>query len=167
MNPLTGAFQEIIFIVNKCSNKQNITKKSVFLACRQMERTMKITVLDTEISVQRIGNEDYISLTDMARSQLQEHIIFKWLSNKNTIESGKPSITRILIIPNSVQLKMPQEAIISFFQPNSGFYLPTQKELLRNLEDMAERSLTEISLTISECGLVLGFNCSSYMNICV
>ena len=47
---------------------------------------MKITVLDTEISVQRIGNEDYISLTDMARSQLQEHIIFKWLSNKNTIE---------------------------------------------------------------------------------
>ena len=47
---------------------------------------MKITVLDTEISVQRIGNEDYISLTDMARSQLQELIIFKWLSNKNTIE---------------------------------------------------------------------------------
>ena len=47
---------------------------------------MKIKVMDAEISVQRIGNEDYISLTDMARSQLQEHIIFKWLSNKNTIE---------------------------------------------------------------------------------
>ena len=30
--------------------------------------------------------EDYISLTDMARSQLQEHIIFRWLSLKSTIE---------------------------------------------------------------------------------
>ena len=29
---------------------------------------------------------DYISLTDMARSQLQEHIIFRWLSLKSTIE---------------------------------------------------------------------------------
>ena len=47
---------------------------------------MKIKVMDAEISVQKVGNEDYISLTDMARSQLQEHIIFKWLSNKNTIE---------------------------------------------------------------------------------
>ena len=47
---------------------------------------MKIKVMDAEISVQRVGNEDYISLTDMARSQMQEHIIFKWLSNKNTLE---------------------------------------------------------------------------------
>ena len=47
---------------------------------------MKIKVMDAEISVQKVGNEEYISLTDMARSQLQEHIIFKWLSNKNTIE---------------------------------------------------------------------------------
>jgi hypothetical protein len=30
--------------------------------------------------------DDYISLTDMARSQLQEHIIFRWLSLKSTIE---------------------------------------------------------------------------------
>lgn len=37
-------------------------------------------------SAERIGNDDYISLTDMAHSQMQEHIIFKWLSNKNTIE---------------------------------------------------------------------------------
>ena len=32
------------------------------------------------------NEEDYISLTDMARSQMQEHIIFRWLSLKNTIE---------------------------------------------------------------------------------
>ena len=46
----------------------------------------KINVLNTEISVQNVNGEDYISLTDMAKSQLQEHIIFKWLSTKNTIE---------------------------------------------------------------------------------
>lgn len=46
----------------------------------------KIKVRDTEVSVMRINDEDYISLTDMERSQLQEHIIFRWLSLKSTIE---------------------------------------------------------------------------------
>ena len=34
----------------------------------------------------KYNEEDYISLTDMARSQMQEHIIFRWLSLKSTIE---------------------------------------------------------------------------------
>jgi len=46
----------------------------------------KITVQNTPITVLSYNNDDYISLTDMARSQLQEHIIFRWLSLKNTIE---------------------------------------------------------------------------------
>ncbi len=46
----------------------------------------KITVQNTDISVIKYKEEDYISLTDMARSQLQEHIIFRWLSLKSTIE---------------------------------------------------------------------------------
>ena len=46
----------------------------------------KITVQDTEIAVVKYNEEDYISLTDMARSQMQEHIIFRWLSLKSTIE---------------------------------------------------------------------------------
>ncbi len=46
----------------------------------------KITVLDTDISIVRYNDEDYISLTDMARSQMQEHIIFRWLSLKSTLE---------------------------------------------------------------------------------
>ena len=46
----------------------------------------KINVQDTEISVVQYNDEDYISLTDMARSQMQEHIIFRWLSLKSTIE---------------------------------------------------------------------------------
>ena len=46
----------------------------------------KITVQNTDICVIKYNEEDYISLTDMARSQLQEHIIFRWLSLKSTIE---------------------------------------------------------------------------------
>ena len=46
----------------------------------------KITVQDTNISIVKYNEEDYISLTDMARSQMQEHIIFRWLSLKSTIE---------------------------------------------------------------------------------
>lgn len=46
----------------------------------------KLTVDNTEISVVSIQNEDYISLTDMAHSQMQEHIVFRWMSLKSTIE---------------------------------------------------------------------------------
>lgn len=46
----------------------------------------KITVQDNEIRIITNNNDDYISLTDMAKSQLQEHIIFRWLSLKSTIE---------------------------------------------------------------------------------
>ena len=46
----------------------------------------KITVQNTDINIVKYNDEDYISLTDMTRSQLQEHIIFRWLSLKSTIE---------------------------------------------------------------------------------
>ena len=46
----------------------------------------KIIVEKTEISLITRNHEDFISLTDMAKSQLQEHIIFRWLSLKSTIE---------------------------------------------------------------------------------
>ena len=46
----------------------------------------KIKVEEQEITVLSVNEQDYISLTDMARSQLQEHIIIKWLSLKSTIE---------------------------------------------------------------------------------
>ncbi|MDD2204277.1 MAG: KilA-N domain-containing protein [Bacteroidales bacterium] len=46
----------------------------------------KIKVQNTEITVVTVNDSDYISLTDMAYSQMQEHIIFKWMSLKSTIE---------------------------------------------------------------------------------
>lgn len=46
----------------------------------------KIKVENAEITVIRQNNDDFIPLTDMAKSQFQEHIIFRWLSLKSTIE---------------------------------------------------------------------------------
>lgn len=46
----------------------------------------KIKIENAEITVIRQNDDDFISLTDMAKSQFQEHIIFRWLSLKSTIE---------------------------------------------------------------------------------
>ncbi|MFI3257119.1 MAG: KilA-N domain-containing protein [Spirochaetales bacterium] len=46
----------------------------------------KLNIEEKEIGIVVVNGEDYISLTDMARSQLQEHIIFRWMSLKGTIE---------------------------------------------------------------------------------
>ena len=51
-----------------------------------MPKSEKISVQGTEITVIQIEDADYISLTDMAHSQMGEHIIIKWLSLKSTIE---------------------------------------------------------------------------------
>lgn len=51
-----------------------------------MPQNKKIIIHEKEISIISQNREDYISLTDMAKSQMQEVIIIKWLSLKNTIE---------------------------------------------------------------------------------
>ena len=51
-----------------------------------MAKKKKIIIDGTEITILAQAKTDYISLTDMARSQLQEVVIIKWLSLKSTIE---------------------------------------------------------------------------------
>lgn len=46
----------------------------------------KLKIEGTVINIELRDNEDYISLTDMAKSQHENIIITKWLSLKNTIE---------------------------------------------------------------------------------
>ena len=49
----------------------------------------KISVLDTDITVVKQDQEDYISLTDIAKSKNPNdanEIIRNWLRNRNTIE---------------------------------------------------------------------------------
>lgn len=45
-----------------------------------------IHVQEQTITVISHNESDYISLTDMVRNQMQEHVIFRWLSLKSTIE---------------------------------------------------------------------------------
>jgi hypothetical protein len=51
-----------------------------------MAKTKSIIVQGAEISIVSQQRDDFISLTDMAKSQMQEAIIIKWLSLKSTIE---------------------------------------------------------------------------------
>jgi hypothetical protein len=51
-----------------------------------MTKINTITVDGKVITVQAKGDDDFISLTDIAKSQMQEAIIIKWLSLKSTIE---------------------------------------------------------------------------------
>lgn len=46
----------------------------------------KITVQGSEITVISKINEDYISLTDMAKKFGNEVLIYSWTRNRNTIE---------------------------------------------------------------------------------
>jgi hypothetical protein len=47
----------------------------------------KMNILGTEISVIRINDDDYISLTDMVRNtENSKFFILNWLRNHNTIE---------------------------------------------------------------------------------
>lgn len=45
-----------------------------------------ITVFDNEITILKIEDEDYISLTDMLKAKDGDFFISDWLRNRNTIE---------------------------------------------------------------------------------
>jgi len=54
-----------------------------------MKKNTKINVLSTDVKIEKIDNNDFISLTDIARykdSNRTDYIIQNWLRNRNTIE---------------------------------------------------------------------------------
>ena len=66
----------------------------------------KIKVQNTEVTVITYNDKDYISLTDMVRNMENgPALIEKWLRNKNTVEFLGICTIRILIPPNSRELK--------------------------------------------------------------
>ena len=77
----------------------------------------KIIVKNTSISVIRVGNVDYISLTDLARYQNSTDPAFtvkNWLRRVSTIDYiglWEQCIIQILIWSNSTKLKMNMERI--------------------------------------------------------
>ena len=46
----------------------------------------KIKVLDSDITIIKVDDEDFISLTDMLKSKEGDFFISDWLRNRNTIE---------------------------------------------------------------------------------
>jgi len=46
----------------------------------------KINVKDTEINVMKVGDKDFISLTDMLKAKDGDFFISDWLRNRNTVE---------------------------------------------------------------------------------
>ena len=46
----------------------------------------KITVKDTFVSVIKVNDEDYISLTDMLKAKDGDFFFSNWLRNRNTVE---------------------------------------------------------------------------------
>ena len=54
-----------------------------------MSKSKKIQVLSTEVTVQSMQQEDYLSLTDIARHKNQDRsddLVRNWLRNRNTVE---------------------------------------------------------------------------------
>ena len=54
-----------------------------------MSKNKKIQVLSTEVTVQSMQQEDYLSLTDIARHKNQDRsddLVRNWLRNRNTVE---------------------------------------------------------------------------------
>ena len=45
-----------------------------------------IKVMDNEITILKIEDEDYISLTDMLKAKDGDFFISDWLRNRNTVE---------------------------------------------------------------------------------
>ena len=46
----------------------------------------KLNVQDTEINILKVGDEDFISLTDMLKAKDGDFFIKDWLRNRNTME---------------------------------------------------------------------------------
>ena len=51
-----------------------------------MSKHLKLIVQNTEISVTKIDNEDFICLTDLVKAQEGEFFISDWLRNANTLD---------------------------------------------------------------------------------
>ena len=46
----------------------------------------KIAVFDTEITILKVDDSDYISLTDMLKAKDGDFFVTDWLRNRNTLE---------------------------------------------------------------------------------
>ncbi len=126
-----------------------------------MAKNKKINIQGKEITIIAQKETDYISLTDMARSQLQEVVIIKWLSLKSTIEylgewealyNTDFNYTEFGTIKNSAGSN---NFVLSVKQWIAATKL---LDLRQRQEDMEELMPIRILLFILECGLAQNSN---------
>jgi hypothetical protein len=92
----------------------------------------KLIVQDTLVSLTRINDDDYISLTDIARVRNPDEpkdVVKNWLRNRATVEylgCGKRSITPHLKGSNSTPLEFKLVQIASPCRPINGSRLRAQ-----------------------------------------
>lgn len=51
-----------------------------------MTKNKSIVVKGVDISIQTVGKEDYISLTDRVKGFGDDSMIYSWMRNRNTLE---------------------------------------------------------------------------------
>jgi len=51
-----------------------------------MTKSLKLNVKGSEITIIKVGNENYISITDMLKAKDSDFFISDWLRNRNTVE---------------------------------------------------------------------------------
>jgi hypothetical protein len=114
----------------------------------------KITVQGTEITLFAKAKQNYISLTDMAKHKNAEAtglVISHWLPviPSDLWVFGNKCSTPILMLRNTVTLKMKVATTVLFFLQNNGLSERMPLELFPNRDVMAEALLPIPTLHLS------------------
>ena len=115
--------------------------KSIKNMAKDLVKT-EINVIDNKIGIMRVGDVDYISLTDLARYADAEEprlLIRDWMRNKEVISYlglWESMNNKNFKGANSLPLKMKQAVINLKCHHKNGLKKLMQSELFQNQEDM-------------------------------
>ena len=80
---VASAELELSHISQSSVGEECYYRDEVYMIFRKVK---KLVIEDQEIAIKKVGNEDYLSLTDMLKSKDGEFFVADWLRNKNTLE---------------------------------------------------------------------------------
>ena len=113
-----------------------------------IRKMAKITVDDSEITVVRINDEDYLSLTDMMKANDGEFFFHNWLRNRNTIEFL--GIWEKVYNPNfnSVEFdRIKSMAGLNNFRISAKEWIESTKDLLTKINPEKRRKIIDRTIT--------------------
>ena len=129
----------------------------------------KIIVKEIPVSVIRISNEDYISLTDMLKAKDGEYFFSNWLRNRNTVEFL--GIWEKLNNPafNCVEFDIiKSQAGLNSYRLSVKEWMQKQMLLVLFQRQVAMVVLMPIKTSLLNllCGLALNLNYIRYVSFC-